>query len=98
MLAPKLDEGDLKTIRDPKYRALKQEVTGHKHSEPMLTLTKSGVYYLKDTWRINVNKNGQRSFNKVLAVPIPATVKKASQRLDNYLFNAIKLFYKKPNM
>ena len=63
----------------------------------MLQLTKSGMSYLYETWKINLNKNGART----TAVPntvVTAEVGKSAQRLDNQALNALKVFYDKPKM
>ena len=45
-------------IENVKYKALKHE-TVHK-TDPMVLLHASGVAYLKETWGLVVNKNGEK--------------------------------------
>ena len=69
---------------------------------PLLQLTTSGVSYLKDHWRITVNRNGKerkaKEMRKKHELESFENQKnwKDVQRLDQRIFNLLKGYYTQP--
>ena len=97
-LAPRLDDGDYKTIcNNVKYHVLKEETINGSTKDPMVILTKSGVTYLKEKLGVSVDKNGTKRTNKENQTPKTSAKHHAeAQRLDNHLINLILPFFTDP--
>ena len=98
-MAPRLDDGDYKTICNTyKYKALKKETTSKDLKDQMLTLTREGIIYLKESCGVNVNTNGEKRQDGNPFTPISTSRHKDAQRYDNRLINLLLTYYTEPKM
>ena len=98
-MAPRLDDGDYKTICNTfKYKALKQETISTNLKDQMLTLTKDGIIYIKESCGVNVDKNGEKRQDGNPFTPISKSRHKEAQRYDNRTINLLLPYYTEPKM
>ena len=96
-MATRLDEADYKTIfNTTKYHTLKKEATSTNLKEPLVTLTKSGIIYLKENVGLNVDKNGVKRLDPKMFTPISNARHRDAQRFDNRLITLTQPFYNEP--